>query len=230
VQLIGGHLASLVHSRQKWCFASSAPPMAMNYCYEIYKTEPNTRRSSAAVFLLYEVADSRVLPWIAEFLEDATMTIIRDIGCVTKDVAIDDGECATIKDGPASEICCIVRDNTIHEHDVCATVHVQATTAASRVVLTGRVTVDNRHVGNGNNSCLCWVWSRDMKDSASITPANQQVLRTRTTDNQVFIYQQFSTRQGDDTFCAALSAIRVAQYFCKSNCTTINGVFDGITK
>ena len=75
MQLIGGHLASLVHSRQKWCFASSAPPMAMNYCYEIYKTEPNTRRSSAAVFLLYEVADSRVLPWIAEFLEDATMTI-----------------------------------------------------------------------------------------------------------------------------------------------------------
>jgi hypothetical protein len=49
--------------------------VAMNYCYEIYKTEPNTRRSGAAVFLLYEMADWRVLPWVAEFLEDASTTV-----------------------------------------------------------------------------------------------------------------------------------------------------------
>jgi len=49
--------------------------VAMKYCYEIYKTEPNTRRSGAAVFLLYEMADSRVLPWVAEFLEDANVTV-----------------------------------------------------------------------------------------------------------------------------------------------------------
>jgi HEAT repeat protein len=49
--------------------------VAMNYCYEIYKSEPNTRRSGAAVFLLYEMADRRVLPWVAEFLEDANMDV-----------------------------------------------------------------------------------------------------------------------------------------------------------
>jgi len=49
--------------------------VAMNYCYEIYKTEPNTRRSGAAVFLLCEVADLRVLPWVAEFLGDANTTV-----------------------------------------------------------------------------------------------------------------------------------------------------------
>lgn len=49
--------------------------IAMNYCFEIYKTEPNTRRSDAAVFLLYEIADGRILPWVAEFLEDASMTV-----------------------------------------------------------------------------------------------------------------------------------------------------------
>lgn len=47
----------------------------MNYCYEIYKNEPNTRRSGAAVFLLYEMADWRVLPWVAEFLDDANVTV-----------------------------------------------------------------------------------------------------------------------------------------------------------
>lgn len=49
--------------------------VAMNYCYEIYKNEPDTRRAGAAVFLLYEMADDRVLPWVAEFLEDASMTV-----------------------------------------------------------------------------------------------------------------------------------------------------------
>lgn len=49
--------------------------VAMNYCYEIYKNEPNTRRSSAAVFLLYEMADWRVLPWVAEFLEDTNVSV-----------------------------------------------------------------------------------------------------------------------------------------------------------
>jgi hypothetical protein len=49
--------------------------VAMNYCYEIYKTEPNSLRSGAAVFLLYEMADRRVLPWIPEFLEDVSTTV-----------------------------------------------------------------------------------------------------------------------------------------------------------
>lgn len=42
----------------------------MEYCYDIYKKEPNTDRAGAAVFLLAKMADSRVLQWIPEFMED----------------------------------------------------------------------------------------------------------------------------------------------------------------
>jgi hypothetical protein len=44
--------------------------VAMERCYEIYKREPASDRACAAVFLLAEMADSRVLPWVCEFLED----------------------------------------------------------------------------------------------------------------------------------------------------------------
>jgi hypothetical protein len=35
-----------------------------------YKTDPASSRAAAAVFLLAEIADSRVLPWVREFLDD----------------------------------------------------------------------------------------------------------------------------------------------------------------
>jgi hypothetical protein len=44
--------------------------VAMEYCYEIYKKEPNTPRADAAVFLLSEMADSRFMRWAREFIED----------------------------------------------------------------------------------------------------------------------------------------------------------------
>jgi hypothetical protein len=44
--------------------------VAIDRCYEIYKREPNSSRAVLAVFLLSEMADSRVLPWLREFLDD----------------------------------------------------------------------------------------------------------------------------------------------------------------
>ena len=49
--------------------------VAMERCYEIYKREPASLRACAAVFLLAEMADSRVLPWVHEFLEDSNEAI-----------------------------------------------------------------------------------------------------------------------------------------------------------
>jgi hypothetical protein len=46
--------------------------IAMERCYEIYKAEPASDRACAAVFLLAEMADSRALPWVREFLEDSS--------------------------------------------------------------------------------------------------------------------------------------------------------------
>jgi HEAT repeat protein len=46
--------------------------VAMERCYEIYKAEPASHRAGAAVFLLAEMADSRALPWVREFLEDSS--------------------------------------------------------------------------------------------------------------------------------------------------------------
>ena len=47
----------------------------MERCYEIYKRDPASSRAGAAVFLLAEMADSRVLPWVSEFLEDSSLSI-----------------------------------------------------------------------------------------------------------------------------------------------------------
>lgn len=44
--------------------------IAMERCYEIYKTEPGSDRAHAAIFLLAGIADDRALPWIPEFLND----------------------------------------------------------------------------------------------------------------------------------------------------------------
>ena len=49
--------------------------VAMERCYEIYKRDPASSRAGAAVFLLAEMADSRVLPWVSEFLEDSSLSI-----------------------------------------------------------------------------------------------------------------------------------------------------------
>lgn len=49
--------------------------IAMNRCFEIYKTEPGTERACSAVFLLGSMADDKPLPWVREFLEDANKAV-----------------------------------------------------------------------------------------------------------------------------------------------------------
>jgi hypothetical protein len=44
--------------------------VAMEYCYEIYKSEPNTERGLRAIFLLSEMADWRFVRWARELMED----------------------------------------------------------------------------------------------------------------------------------------------------------------
>jgi HEAT repeat protein len=44
--------------------------VAMERCYEIYKTEHGTEKAASAVFLLAGIADDEALPWVREFLED----------------------------------------------------------------------------------------------------------------------------------------------------------------
>ena len=46
------------------------PWSAMEYCYEIYKSDDNAERRMFAVELLRAVADKRALQWINEFLDD----------------------------------------------------------------------------------------------------------------------------------------------------------------
>jgi len=44
--------------------------VAMERCFEIYKTERGTEQAAGAVFLLASIADDEALPWVREFLED----------------------------------------------------------------------------------------------------------------------------------------------------------------
>jgi len=44
--------------------------VAMEYCYEIYKNEPNTERADRAIFLLSEMADWRFMRWARELMND----------------------------------------------------------------------------------------------------------------------------------------------------------------
>src|ERR1700733_1877809 len=46
------------------------PRVAMERCYEIFKTERDRIRACGAVFVLGVCADSEALPWIFEFLKD----------------------------------------------------------------------------------------------------------------------------------------------------------------
>jgi hypothetical protein len=45
--------------------------VAMEYCYEIYKNEPNTERAGRAIFLLSEMADWRFMRWACELVENS---------------------------------------------------------------------------------------------------------------------------------------------------------------
>jgi hypothetical protein len=44
--------------------------VAMEYCYEIYKNEPNTERADRAILLVSEMADSRFMRWARELMND----------------------------------------------------------------------------------------------------------------------------------------------------------------
>ena len=49
--------------------------IAMNRCFEIYRSEPGTERACGAVFLLGSMANDKALPWVREFLEDANQAV-----------------------------------------------------------------------------------------------------------------------------------------------------------
>ena len=49
--------------------------VAMEYCYEIYRNEPNTERAGRAIFLLSEMADWQFVRWAPEFMEDGNVSI-----------------------------------------------------------------------------------------------------------------------------------------------------------
>ena len=51
------------------------PWSAMEYCYEIYKSNTEIERKILAVELLRVAADERAIPWIKEFLLDSTSQI-----------------------------------------------------------------------------------------------------------------------------------------------------------
>lgn len=44
--------------------------IAMERCYQIYKTEIGTNKANSAIFLLSCFADTEALPWINDFLDD----------------------------------------------------------------------------------------------------------------------------------------------------------------
>jgi len=51
------------------------PISAMQYCYEIYKSERDIEEKRSAVELLRVAADHRVVPWIKDFLSDPDKSI-----------------------------------------------------------------------------------------------------------------------------------------------------------
>lgn len=44
--------------------------VAMEYCYKIYKNEPDTERAGRAIYLLAKMADWRFVRWARELMED----------------------------------------------------------------------------------------------------------------------------------------------------------------
>lgn len=63
-------------SQQPGCFTAESvlsvmrPRIAMDRCYEIYKSESDSENAVSAVFLLASFADDAALRWVHEFLED----------------------------------------------------------------------------------------------------------------------------------------------------------------
>lgn len=51
------------------------PCSAMERCYEIYRTDQDDESKRSAIELLRVIADERVLPWVAEFLENVDEAI-----------------------------------------------------------------------------------------------------------------------------------------------------------
>lgn len=49
--------------------------IAMERCYEIYRTEQETERANRAVFLLASFAETEALPWVREFLHNKDRNI-----------------------------------------------------------------------------------------------------------------------------------------------------------
>jgi hypothetical protein len=49
--------------------------VAMERCYEVYKTEHGSMGACSAVFLLGSFAGSEALPWVREFLDDTEQVI-----------------------------------------------------------------------------------------------------------------------------------------------------------
>lgn len=49
--------------------------VAMERCYEIYKTQHGSKNACSAVFLLGSFAGTAALPWVREFLEDQEQVI-----------------------------------------------------------------------------------------------------------------------------------------------------------
>jgi hypothetical protein len=68
-------------SQEPGCFTAESvlsvmrPQVAMDHCYQIYKTDPNSENAVRALFLLASFADYEALPWIREFLDDENLGI-----------------------------------------------------------------------------------------------------------------------------------------------------------
>jgi hypothetical protein len=75
--------------------------VAMERCYEIYKTQHGTEKASAAIFLLASIADAETLSWVREFLEDNNRSIRWNGLMVLRTVllgSLDDAAFATAKE------------------------------------------------------------------------------------------------------------------------------------
>jgi hypothetical protein len=75
--------------------------VAMERCYEIYKTEHGTEKAAGAVFLLASIAEAEALPWVREFLEDHNRNIRWNGLMVLRTVVggpLDDAAIATAKE------------------------------------------------------------------------------------------------------------------------------------
>ena len=69
------------NSKEPGCFTAEMvlsiieSQVAMERCYEIYKTQHGSENACSAVFLLGSFAGTAALPWVREFLEDEEQVI-----------------------------------------------------------------------------------------------------------------------------------------------------------